>query len=178
MDTRDYHLLYLRMRMHTVQVVILEPYRYLSPYFVRLGRLPLRSSLWKFQGTIFVALSLPPPTSLLHCNVSPKPYCSTSEIQRRSFCVCVCPVGIHVARQINNYRLTKCTTLQGEKDHFWSVWCQTWEGPKLHWGKRRRQLWCAFSLSLLTLFPVIIMSGVMGMCKKKKKVTKAGQLPH
>lgn len=36
-------------------------------------------------------------------------------------------------------------------------------------GKRRRQLWCAFSLSLLTLFPVIIMSGVMGMRNKKKK---------
>lgn len=148
--------------------------------FFLLSRLPLRSSLWKSQGTIFVVLSLFSP-SLLHFNLCfSKACCSTSEIQRRSFCVCVCPVGIHVARQINNYRLTECTTLQGEKDHFWSVWCQTWEGPKLHWGKRRQQLWCAFSLSLLTLFPVIIMSGVMGMCKKQKKktVTKAGQLPH
>lgn len=129
---------------------------------------PLRlSSLWKSQETFFVALTFFP--SLLHFNLSFSiAVCSTSEIQRRSFCVCVCPVGIHVARQINNYRLTEYTTLQGEKKKTISgAFDVKHERDQNYTGEKKAALVCIFSLCWHCF--LLLLCLVLWVCVKKKK---------
>lgn len=134
-------LLYLRMRMH-----VMSPESYRSPYFsFSVGHIacPHSESLRK----LFLLLCPFFPPSLLHFNLCfSKAGCSTSEIPRRSFCVCVCPVGIHVARQINNYRLSEYTTLQGEKRPFLECLMSNMRGTKITLGeKKKAALVCIFS---------------------------------
>lgn len=174
-------LLYLRKRTHIISSES-EP----SPYFsFSSATSPVLTQ--KVSGNYFCGFVAPPPPacppSLLHFNLCFSiAGCSTSEIQRRSFCVCVCPVGIHVARQINNYRLTEYTTLQeGGKKTISGPFDVKHERDQNYTGGKEEGSFGVHFLSLCWHCFLLLLCLALWVCvikRKKKTVTKAGQFPH
>ena len=110
--------------------------------------------------------------------------CSTSEIRRRSFCVWLCPVGIHVARQINNYRVTEYTTLEGwKKRQFLDLLMSNMRETKITLGKKERgekkgpQLFFVHFLALCWQYFLLLLC-LAFVRALKKTVTKAAWIPH